>query len=68
MPHRLLKINEIIASITCHLFALSFVKKTLTRVLFLPRVCYVLGIFFLKLFFVEAYGNKVQQVCLVVVG
>ena len=42
-------------------------KKTL-RVLFLPLVRNVLGKFMLKLLLVEAYGNKVQQVCLVVVG
>ena len=37
-------------------------------VLFLPRVHCVLGNILLKLVLVEAYGNKVQQVCLVVVG
>ena len=42
-------------------------KKTL-RVLFLPLVRNVLGKFMLKLLLVEAYGSKVQQVCLVVVG
>ena len=42
-------------------------KKT-PRVLFLPRVRYVLGNSLLKFLLVKAYGNKVQLVCLVVVG
>ena len=46
------------------LLALPFVKKP--RVLFLSHVHCVLGNLLLKLFFVEAYDNKVPQVCLVV--
>ena len=55
-----------VTPVTGCLLALPFVKSP--TVLFLPQVRYVWGNFLLKLLLVEAYGNKVQQICLVVVG
>jgi hypothetical protein len=58
---------KIITPVIGRLFALLYVGKT-PRVLFLLPVCCVLGKFVLKLLLVEAYSNKVRQVCFVVVG